>query len=58
MDEKESILWIEDTEEMVSWRSSSQEEIDKCWLKMAGKSEDEVLDKYRVEYRKREAYKA
>ena len=37
MDEKVNNLRVEDTEEMVSWRSLSQEEIDKCWKKMAGK---------------------
>ena len=40
MDEKVSNLRVEDTEEMVSWRSLSQEEVDKCWMKMADKIED------------------
>ena len=36
MDEKVSILSIEDMEEMVSWRSSSQEEIEKMLVEDGG----------------------
>ena len=34
----------EDTEEMIEWRSMSQDEMDECWKKLAQKIEDEVLD--------------
>ena len=47
----------EDTKEMRTWRSLKREEIDQCWKKLAKKSEEEVLDKYRVEDSKREAYR-
>ena len=35
----------------------NQEEINHCWKKLAGKMEEEVLDKYKVEDSKREAFK-
>ena len=47
----------EDTEEMIGWRSTSQEEMDECWKKLAENVEEEVLDKYKVEDSKRGAYK-
>ena len=37
-DEKVSNLRLEDTDEMVSWRSLSYEEIDKCLMEMAENS--------------------
>ena len=43
----------EDTEEMIEWRSMSQEEVDECWKRLAEKMEEEVLDKYNVEDSKR-----
>ena len=39
----------EDTEELIEWRSMSEEEMDECWTKLAEKIEEEVLDKYKVE---------
>ena len=32
----------EDTEEMMEWRSTSQEEMDECWKKLAEKMEEKV----------------
>ena len=46
-----------DTEEMIKWRSLSQEEIDQCWMNSADRKEEEVLDKFQVEDGKREAFK-
>ena len=56
MDEKVSCFFVKDTEEMVSWRTMSQFEVDECWVRNARKMEKEVLDKYKVEDGKREAY--
>ena len=47
-----------DTEEMRQWRRMSQEEMDQCWKKLAGRMEEEVLNKYKVEDSKREAYRS
>ena len=48
----------EDTEEeMRTWRDLNQEDMDQCWEKLAKKSEEEVLDKYKVEDSKREAFR-
>ena len=47
MDEKVSILLVEDTEEMVSWRSKGQEEIDEFWKRIAEQIKDEVLENTR-----------
>ena len=44
-------------EEMIEWRSMSQEEMDECGKKLAEKIEEEVLDKYKVEDNKRGAYR-
>ena len=46
-----------DSEKNVEWRSMSQEEMDECWKRLAEKMEEEVLDKYKVEDSKREAYR-
>ena len=35
----------------------SQHDVDDCWKKIAGKIEEEVLDEYKVENSKREAYR-
>ena len=35
----------------------SQEELDECWMRIAEKFEEEVLDKYKVKNSEREAYK-
>ena len=50
-------LWREDTEEMKKWRDLNQSEIDTCWKKLAERMEEEVLDKYKVEESKREAFR-
>ena len=47
----------EDTEEMRTWRGLNQDEMDQCWKKLAERMEEEVLDKYKVEDSKREAYR-
>ena len=41
----------EDTEEMRKWRGMSQDGMDRCWKDLAGRMEEEVLDKYKVEER-------
>ena len=38
MDEQVSDQLVKDTEEMVSWRRISQEEIDEIWKRIAAKS--------------------
>ena len=56
--DKSRSLVEEDTEEMVKWRGLKQEEMDLCWKELAGRMEEEVLDKYKkVEDSKREAYR-
>ena len=47
----------EDSEEMIAWKTMSQEEVDNCWKKLAEKREEEVLDKYKVENSITGAYK-
>ena len=47
MKNKPSSFWEEETEEMIGWRSVSQEEMDQCWKKLAEKIEEEVLDRYK-----------
>ena len=54
---KPSSSWEEDTAEMIEWRSMSQKEMDQCWKELAGKMEEEVLNKYKVEDSKRGAYR-
>ena len=46
---------VEDTEEMRKWRGLSQSEMDLYWKNLAGRMEEEVLDKYKIEESKREA---
>ena len=48
---------IEDTEEMVQWRSIRQEGFHDLWKKPRGKMEEEVLEKKKVEEAKKDAYK-
>ena len=55
MREKLNIAVEEDTEEIRKWRGLSQSEMDQCWKNLAGRMEEEVLDKYKVEDGKREA---
>ena len=56
MREKPDIALEEDTEEMKKWRGLSQSEMDRCWRNLARRMEEEVLDKYNVEYSQREAF--
>ena len=44
----------EDSEEMKRWRSLNQIEIDLCWKSLAGRMEEKVLNKYKVEESKEE----
>ena len=57
MIDKPNSLSEEDTEEMMKWRGINQEEMDQCCEKLAEKMGEEVLDKYKVENSKREAYR-
>ena len=56
MKERPNIAVEEDAEEMKRWRSLSQSELDLCWKNFAERMEEEVLDKYKGEESKREAY--
>ena len=55
--EKPNIAVEEDTEEMRKWRGVSQSEVDQRWKNLAERMEEEVLDKYKIEERKREAFR-
>ena len=57
MKEKPNIAVVEDTEEIRKWRGLSQREMDLCWKNLAGRMEDEVLDKYKVEESQREVFR-
>ena len=57
MKEKPCSSLEEDTEDMRILRGISQGEMDQCWKKLAERMDEEVLDKYKVEDSKREAYK-
>ena len=57
MKDKANSLLEEDTEEMKTWRGLNQEEMDQCWKKVTERIEEEVLDKYKVEDSRREAYR-
>ena len=56
MKEKPSISVVEDTEEMRKWRGLSQSEMDLRWKNLAGRMQEEVFRKYKVEESKREAF--
>ena len=58
MKDKRNSLLEEDTEEMRKWRGMNEEEMDQCWKKVTERTEEEVLDKYKVEDRKRQAFTA
>ena len=47
---------FEDTEEMVQWRSISEEDIHELWTALCGRMEEEVLEKYNAEEAKKRAY--
>ena len=49
MNDRPSNSVEEDAEEMIEWRSFSQEAMDLCWKNLAEKMEEEVLDKKEVE---------
>ena len=55
--EKPNIAVEVDTEEMRKWRCLSQSEVDSCWKNLAEKMEEEVLDKWKVEEIKSEAFR-
>ena len=57
MKDKANSLLEEDTGEMRIWKGLNQEEIDQCWKNLAEKMEEGVLDKYKVEDSKRQAYR-
>ena len=57
MKDKANSLLEEDTEEMKKRRGMSQDEMDQCWRSLAERMEGEVLDKYKIEISKREAFK-
>ena len=57
MQEEPNVAVEEDTEEMRKWRGLSQSEMDQCWRNLAERIEEEVLDKYKVEEGKREAFR-
>ena len=46
-----------DTEEMLKWRALSQKEMDQCWKNVVEKMEAEVLDRYKIEESKTDAFK-
>ena len=50
-----SFSLAEDTEEMKTWRGMSQEKMDQCWKRLAGKMTEEVLNKCMVDDSKRGA---
>ena len=47
----------EDKEKVIEWKCMSQEEMDQCWKKVAERMEEEVLDNYKVEDSRRDAYR-
>ena len=55
MNDRPSNSVEQDAEEMIEWRSFSQEAVDLCWKNLAEKMEEEVLDKKEVEECKRGA---
>ena len=56
MKEKLSVAKEEDTEEVKKWRGLSQSEMDQSWKNLAGRTEEGVLDKYKVEESNKEAF--
>ena len=57
MKEKPNIAVVDDTEEMGKWRGSSQSEMDLSSKNLAGRMEEEVLEKKKFEESKREAFR-
>ena len=54
MKNKPSSILVEDTDEIMGWRTMSQLDVDECWKKITGKMKEEVLNKYKVEDSKKE----
>ena len=44
-------------EELTKWRCLNQREMDSCWNNLVERMEQEVLDKYKVEESKKEAFR-
>ena len=57
MKEKTKIAVVEDAEEMRKWKGLSHSEMDLRWKNLAGRMEEKVLEKYKVEESKREAFR-
>ena len=57
MKEKPNTDFVEDAEELRKWRCLNQNEIDLCWKNLAERMEEEVLDMYKVEESKRQAFR-
>ena len=53
---KLSVAEKEDAGEVKKWSGLSESEMDHSWKKLAGRMEEEVLDKYKVEESKKEAF--
>ena len=53
MKERPDLTVVEGADEMKRWRSLNPSEIDLCWKSLAGRMEEEVLDKYKVEESKK-----
>ena len=48
---------FEDAEGMVQWTSISQEGMNDLWKELRGEIEEEVIEKYKIEREKKEAYR-
>ena len=57
MKERPDTAVEEATEEMKRWRSLNQSEVDQCWKSLAGRMDEEVLDRYKVEQSKKGCFK-
>ena len=53
--EELSVAEKEDAEEVKKWKGLSQSEIDQSWESLAERMEEEVLEKYKVEERNKNA---
>ena len=56
MTERPNVALEENTEKMRKWRGPSQSEMDLCWKNLAERMKAEVLDTYKAEESKREAF--
>ena len=57
LEETASRQECEDTNEMVQWRSVCQQGIDGLWRELCGTTEEEVLEKYKVDGAKKGAHR-